>query len=151
MPTKISEKEIIKAINNMRISPPGADGMEISLYRPAKKVLAPILTHIFTQLLFDMPQDFLYGIIIPIHKQGSKYDAANYRPITPGYTDYSIMQQVLQAKLRPPLQQLVPSTQSAFLPGRCIPDNICLPAISNKRTFICHFQCPSKCISITKC
>ena len=124
MTTEITEEEIIKAINSMRTSSPGEDGIKISLYRPVKQVLAPILTQVFTQLILAMPEDFLYGIIIPIHKQGSKYEAANYRPITLLNTDYRIMQQILLAKLRPPLQQLVPSTQSAFLPGRCISDTI---------------------------
>eukprot|EP00889_Picochlorum_renovo_P006312 jgi/Picre1/33342/NNA_008666.t1 len=122
--TDITAEEILQAIKRMRTSAPGDDGIKLTLYRLIKQELAPILQQVYTQLVFDMPAEFLYGVIIPIHKKDSPYQPSNYRPITLLNTDYRIMQQVLLGKLERPLQKLVSPTQSAFLPGRCITDTI---------------------------
>mmetsp|Transcript_3558 Transcript_3558/g.7227 ORF Transcript_3558/g.7227 Transcript_3558/m.7227 type:complete len:1219 (-) Transcript_3558:204-3860(-) len=122
--TEITAEEILQAIKRMRTSAPGDDGIKLTLYRLIKQELAPILQQVYTQLVFDMPAEFLYGVIIPIHKKDSPYQPSNYRPITLLNTDYRIMQQVLLGKLERPLQKLVSPTQSAFLPGRCITDTI---------------------------
>ena len=122
--TDITADEIIQAMKRMRTSAPGDDGIKLTLYRLIKHELAPILQQVYTQLVFDMPAEFLYGVIVPIHKKDSPYQPSNYRPITLLNTDYRIMQQVLLGKLERPLQTLVSPTQSAFLPGRCISDTI---------------------------
>ena len=123
-PTDITAEEILKAMKKIRTTAPGADGIKLTLYRLIKHELAPILQQVYTQLVLDMPAEFLYGVIVPIHKKDSPYQPNNYRPITLLNTDYRIMQQVLLRKLQQPLQQLISPTQSAFLPGRCISDTI---------------------------
>lgn len=122
--TDITADENVQAINHTRTSAPGAYWIKLRLYCMLKLELAPILQHVYTQLDFDMPAEFLYGLIIPIHKKDSHYQPSNYRSITLLNADYRVMQQVLLDKLRRPLQQLVSPTQSAFLPGKCISDTI---------------------------
>jgi hypothetical protein len=122
--THITPAEVIRAINKMRTTAPGEDGIKLTLYRILKQELAPILAEVLNQLVQQMPEDFLMGVIIPIFKDGNPYEASNYRLITLLNTDYRIMQQILVVKIKEPLQRLICPNQSAFLPGRCITDNI---------------------------
>ena len=124
-PESITEEDVKQALKRMKPTAPGKDGLRIRLYKVLKEELAPILVKLYTAILQEMPQDFLEGVIIPIYKQkGSKHEPINYRPITLLNTDYRILTQILLAKIREPLQQLIGPTQTAFLPGRNLMDNI---------------------------
>eukprot|EP00889_Picochlorum_renovo_P005481 jgi/Picre1/32511/NNA_007857.t1 len=123
-PGMITEQDVRNAIKRMKPTAAGLDGIKIVTYRLLKDSLAPILAKVFTGLLHDMPQSFLEGLIIPIYKKGPRYQAINYRPITLLNTDYRIFTQILLAKLKGPLQQLISPTQTAFLPGRSPMDKV---------------------------
>lgn len=123
-PVTITTEEILIALKKMKTTAPGEDGIRTSLYRAIKKEIAEILPEVFTDLIGDMHKQFLQGLIVPIYKGANTCEAINYRPITLLNTDYRLLQQILVLKLKGPLQELIAPSQTAFLPGRCISDNI---------------------------
>jgi exonuclease III len=74
-----------------------------------------------------LPPSMLVGLIVLIFKGGAERDVrdlASYRPITLLNCDYRLLARTLCARLAPPLGSVVDATQTAFLPGRWIGDNV---------------------------
>jgi hypothetical protein len=68
------------------------------------------------------------GLITLIYKGGGKprADPASYRPITLLNTDLKIIAKVMVLRLGPAMESIIDSTQTAFVPGRDIADNVLL-------------------------
>jgi hypothetical protein len=124
--TIISAAEVKQAIRHMRDSAPGDDGLKIMLYRMLGPSMQQLLARLFTIILQlnRAPAYFKDGTIISIYKTGDRTNSSNYRPITLLNVDYRIFTSILKHRLIPSLQRLIPSTQTAFLPGRQVADNI---------------------------
>lgn len=74
-----------------------------------------------------LPSSMLVGLIVLLFKGGPERDVrdlASYRPITLLNCDYRLLARVLCARLASPLGSVVDATQTAFLPGRWIGDNV---------------------------
>ena len=54
------------------------------IFISCKHILSPVLTKLFNKIMNSghYPTSWSKGIVIPIHKKGSKTDVNNYRPIT---------------------------------------------------------------------
>lgn len=104
----------------------GADGLPPGIWKLADGVLQPLLVTLFTAIGHTgrVPQAFLDGVVVVIHKRGSLTDIANYRPITLLNTEYRILARVLASRLGPILNKVIGPEQTAFLPGRHIGDSI---------------------------
>lgn len=124
----ITAAETKKAIKHMTPSTsPGKDGMTINLYQKYRNILAPFLARVFNAIfaLNKVPKQMLDGLIVPLYKQdGDLSEAVNYRPITLLDTDYRILAKVLSNRLLPFLCKLISPSQTAFIPGRKIGENI---------------------------
>lgn len=122
----ITAEEVALAIRHMRPTSPGRDGIKVTLYRVLKTWISPVLAKLFNVMLQKgtLPYAFHSGIIIPVHKGGDTTDPANYRPITLLNVDYRIFSRILKERLVAPLAELIPASQTAFLPGRSISHNI---------------------------
>ena len=62
----------------------GPDGITGTILKELAKEIAPILT-IILNISYDtgtIPEQWKTAIVQPVYKKGSKYDAANYRPIS---------------------------------------------------------------------
>ena len=68
------------------------------------------------------------GLITLIYKGGGKQrsDPASYRPITLLNCDLKIVAKVLARRFGPALESIIDGTQTAFVPGRDIADNVLL-------------------------
>lgn len=73
-----------------------------------------------------LPRSMLVGLIVLIYKGGGKdpCNLASYRPITLLNTDYRLLARVLCSRFASPLSSVIDVTQTAFLPGRWIGDNV---------------------------
>ena len=74
------------------------------------------------------------------------HEAKNYRPITSLNTDSKLFMSILMAKLKQPLQRLIMSCQSAFLPGRSLMFNLWMAQLlprylSRRREAACIVLC----------
>ena len=65
------------------------------------------------------------GVITLLYKgKGSKALLDSYRPITLLNSDYKLLAKALATRFGPALQHVVDPTQTAFVPGRWIGDNV---------------------------
>ena len=81
----ITEKEVLDASKRLKNNKSSADDMlKNEMIKSALPILNKKIVEIFNIIL--KAGKFLYswtqGIIVPVHKQGSKFDAYNYRGIT---------------------------------------------------------------------
>lgn len=124
--SEITPQEVSKALRKMRNSSPGDDGLQIIHYRKFSKWMCPILATLFSAIIKrrELPANFHNGTIRAIEKGGNITDPANYRPITLLNVDYRIFGFILKERMTLSLQNLIPPTQTAFLPGRQAAENI---------------------------
>ncbi len=106
---------------------PGSDGLTAEFYRFFWKEVRHLLFKAIQEcierkeLLTSMKQ----GIIILIPKQGKeKRILDNLRPITLLNTDYKLLSGIIAARMKKGLSQIISETQSGFLGGRSIHNNI---------------------------
>ena len=133
---EVDEGEVGRALKG---SPPGKapgeDGLPVDIYKRLHALFAPILARIFSAAGRGgvLPQGFLDGVISMLYKAGDRCSAANYRPITLLNTDYRVLAKALAARLQRVLGRVVAGSQSAFLKGRHIAQNVfalqALPAV----------------------
>ena len=111
---------------------PGSDGLTYAVYRTFWAVLAPPLAACFNEAFLEqgdapaLPASQLRGVITLLHKgEGKPLDQlAAYRPITLQNCDANLLARVLVARMAPACEAVVDPTQTAFLPGRWIGDNL---------------------------
>lgn len=123
---------------------PGLDGLPYELYRVLWADLGPPLLAMAREALLAgeeagdaameageqavLPAGTLAGLLTLLRKPGSTdADASNLgklRPITLLNCDYRILARVVAARMARPLLSVIDATQTAFLPGRDIADNI---------------------------
>jgi hypothetical protein len=80
--TTAEVKEAVRALPVRRS--PGADGLQLELWRLADLAWAPVLARLFTAIYSQKrtPCHFTDGHITPLHKAGSMCQPSNFRPIT---------------------------------------------------------------------
>ena len=130
----VAESEVMRALSSAgQGSAPGTDGLPYEFFRVFRQQLAPVLTRVFNVAfkLADHPEPLaplLPGVICLVPKPGNTGAAvrslANYRPITLLNADIKLLMLIMSARLQRPLDYLVDISQSAFLTGRDIGDNV---------------------------
>ena len=82
---KTCEKEVLKVLNNLdNKSLSGDDNISNIIVKTSAKVVAPYLSFLinlsFAKGVF--PKELCKAKVLPLHKDGSKHDENNYRPIS---------------------------------------------------------------------
>ena len=117
---------------------PGLDGLPYEFYVHFWPQLGPLFLAMANEalqaalvagagdLLAVLPPSMLAGLIVLLLKPGAidARDLASFRPITLLNTDYRLLARVLVGRLAGPLASVLDVTQTAFVPGRWIGDNI---------------------------
>ena len=111
---------------------PGSDGLTYEVYHAFWGALGEPLAACFNEALADPSPDSCLsvsqrqGVIALLHKGGDKpADAvASYRPITLLNSDVKLLARLLVGRMAPALECVIDHTQTAFLPGRWIGDNV---------------------------
>jgi hypothetical protein len=117
---------------------PGLDGLPYEFYVHFWAQLGPLFLAMANEalqaalaadggdLLAALPPSMLAGLIVLLLKPGAAdaRDLACSRPITLLNTDYRLLARVLVARLSGPLASVLDVTQTAFVPGRWIGDNV---------------------------
>ena len=76
----------MKLLNNLKIhKASGPDGLGARVLEECSSEIAPILALIYNESLAQgtVPDDWRQANVAPNFKKGEKYDAANYRPVSP--------------------------------------------------------------------
>ena len=124
---KIDMEEVLVAMKKGKSGlSPGLDGIPSELYRMYRDQFAPVLADLFTYLgsLDDLPTAFHEGLITVLHKKGDRQQPLNYRPISLLNTDYRLLAKVLANRFLGPMSRALPPSQTAFLLGRRIGENV---------------------------
>ena len=117
---------------------PGSDGLTYEVYKAFWDVLQQPLADCFNEAFqgLELPPELAQevrltvsqrqGIIVLLYKGGGKPvdEVASYRPITLLNTDVKLLARVLVARMSAGLDAVVDATQTAFIPGRWIGDNV---------------------------
>lgn len=114
--------EINTIINNLsNYSASGPDGIPTLFVKLARPTLIPILCHIYN-LCFEkgqFPSIFKIALVTPIHKDGSKDDVGNYRPISVLSVMSKILEKLINNRLKKFLSDndLISNNQYGFRNG----------------------------------
>lgn len=127
----ITADELAWALRRARRgSSPGPDGLPYEFYHALKGVLLPVLMHVFNTAFASVGSSaplarLLDGTICLLHKAGKPADELDgYRPLTLLNSDVKLAMLILSGRLQRPLEYVIDISQSAFLVGRDISDNV---------------------------
>lgn len=123
----VSEHEVEKAIEKLnKDSAPGLDGLPSNLYKSQKELFIPLLTRLYNEIILSKsyPESLKYAVIKLIQKNTSSVSINNFRPISLINTDQKILSHILAERLREPLNKIIGTHQSAYLPNRSMHTSI---------------------------
>ncbi|KAJ9515668.1 hypothetical protein QJQ45_002696 [Haematococcus lacustris] len=124
----LSEEELGRAPQGWAHSKAwGLDGLPMEVYdRPLRRPLRAMLQEALEDTADPAPlAEFLTGIIHLVPKAGKPRDqVAGYRPITLLNCDVHLVARAVEDRLQLPLDLMVSPSQSAFIRGRDINDNV---------------------------
>lgn len=114
---------------------PGPDGIPFLLWMKSMPIISGHLARLFSSIGETglVPNGFLDGMLKSLYKGNAKIsppldptDVQNYRPITLLNTDYRLLGRIISSRATSILSSCIPSSHTAFLPGRLMGDNILL-------------------------
>ena len=124
LPSSQEIKEAAFSINSGKA--PGPDGFSSKFYQAYWHIVGEDVTRdvrkFFETGVLDRQQNETHIRLIP--KGSCPRQVADYRPIALCNTHYKIIAKVLTRRLKPLLPQLISKSQSAFVSGRAIADNV---------------------------
>lgn len=116
--------EAIQALGNGKA--PGSDGLTTKFYKECKEWIGKDLLRVYQEAIAkgSLGKEINRGLIKLIPKKGDKTQIKNWRPITLLNVSYKIMGKVLAKRLEPILPKIISPTQTCFVKGRYILENI---------------------------
>ncbi len=121
-------EEVEKAVNCLSLDKsPGSDGLTSNFYRHFWKYIKDLVFHMLKEISEShiLPTTMKQGIITLIPKPGKNPKLIdNLRPITLLNNDYKIVTHIYANRLKTGVSQIISETQSGFLKGRSIHNNI---------------------------
>jgi hypothetical protein len=139
--TPFSAEEVKKALFEIGdLKAPGPDGLHAIFYKRFWYLLGDDLTHEVLEAVntCKIPKGWNDTTIVLIPKVKVPEKVTQLRPISLCNVVYKVISKMLAARLKSLLPEIISPTQSAFVPGRLITDNIlvayeCFHHIKNRR------------------
>ena len=100
-------QKLLEQLNSQKAA--GPDGIKATLLKELAKEIAPILKIIFN-ISYDtgtIPEQWKTAIVQPVYIKGSKYDAANYRPISLTCTCCKLMEHIIAQSINQSINQSI--------------------------------------------
>lgn len=122
-----SYEEVVTAINKLKSQKaPGEDNVPAELIKHGGPELWNRLHRIIVKVWEDenLPEEWLMGLLIPIHKKGSRYDCENYRGICLLNVSYKILAVILFDRLEVYTEEIIGDYQGGFRKGRSTTDQL---------------------------
>ncbi|GBP80705.1 LINE-1 retrotransposable element ORF2 protein [Eumeta japonica] len=119
--------EVIKAIDSLKSDKaPGPDGITNEILKESKRVITPVLTDMFNEILNTetIPQRWTETNIILLYKKGDKYEIGNYRPISLMSNIYKLFTKIILNRIEKRLDEHQPIEQAGFRKDYSVLDHI---------------------------
>jgi hypothetical protein len=137
-----AEDDVKKAIFSIGdLKAPGPDGLHAVFYKKFWDICGTEITTEVLQALNSgvIPEGWNDTTVVLIPKIDDPENISQFRPISLCNVIYKIISKILAHRLKGILPEVISPTQSAFVPGRLITDNVlvayeCVHAIKNKRS-----------------
>lgn len=124
---EVTVEEISRALHQMPpLKAPGPDGFSACFFQQnwalVHKEVCEAIIHFFNTGMLDSSINITHIALIP--KVANPYIVSEFRPISLCNVIYKVLSKVLANRLKTILPAIISPTQSAFIPGRLITDNI---------------------------
>lgn len=122
-----SRDEVIRALKEMHpCNSPGPDGLPALFYKQLWHLVGDEICSIVLAFLNDghMPADLNHTFVVLIPKVRKPVEMKELRPISLCNVTYKLISKVLANRLKNILPTIINESQSAFVPGRLITDNV---------------------------
>ena len=119
--------DLQEALSTCKDTSPGPDGIPYLIYSKYWKLMGPILLEAWKHSVRTgtLPTSHLESIITLLPKEGKDTkDIKNWRPITLSNCDSKIITKALSLKTSKVLESIIDPSQTAYVPGRSISDNL---------------------------
>ena len=127
----------------------GPDKIHGEVLKKCASTLAPALEILFTKCYVSgqLPSNWKYALVVPVHKKGSKNDVKNYRPISLTSLVMKVMERIIRDELLSRCSELIDPRQHGFLPRKSCTtqmvefcDSLSLSLNKNIRSDIVYFD-----------
>jgi hypothetical protein len=127
MDSELTMVDLLNALKTCKDSSPGPDGIPYSVYKTFWKITGPILLESwkYSVLMESLPPSHYESVITLLPKEGKDTrDIKNWRPITLSNCDAKIITKALSTKVSKVLNSIIDVSQTAYIPGRSVADNL---------------------------
>ena len=119
--------DLLKALKSCKDSSPGPDGIPYLVYLKFWKIAGPIILDAWNFSVENkiLPPSHYESVITLLPKEGKDTrDIKNWRPITLSNCDAKIITKALSNKISGVLDSIIDPSQTAYVPGRSVADNL---------------------------
>ena len=124
---ELTLNDLYKALQTCKDSAPGPDGIPYLVYKKIWKIAGPIILEAWLYSLKEksLPPSHHESVITLLPKEGKDArDIKNWRPITLSNCDAKIITKALATKLARIVDPIIDNSQTAYVPGRAVADNL---------------------------
>jgi sorting nexin-29 len=124
-PPSVMEVEVaISRLKNNKA--PGVDNLPAELFKTGCAALVyklhTLIGHVWSEEV--LPEEWMIGVVCPIHKKGCKLTCSNYRGISLLPSVYKILSKVLSTRLEPYTERFLSEYQAGFRRQRSTADQL---------------------------
>ena len=122
-----SLEEVVCAVSGLKNNKaPGLDSLPAELFKTGSTELLAEIHQLIARIWIEeaLPEQWMIGIICPIHKKGCKMTCANYRGISLLPSAYKILSKILSSRLEPFSEAFLSEYQAGFRRQRSTSDQL---------------------------
>ena len=125
--SELNLNELKVALFSTKESSPGPDGIPYSIYKRYWSFIGPIILEAwkYSVEMGSIPRSHRESVITLLPKEGKDVkEIKNWRPITLSNCDAKIITKALSNRVSLVLEDIVDKSQTAYVPGRSVADNL---------------------------